>query len=78
MITANQCLRTYNSGEPWLHFPISRHVRVMPVMVMVRPRQTNSRGSPGPPVDMSKVSQVAVTGLIASLTNRSGMITALG
>jgi len=40
---------------------------------MVRPRHTNSLGSPGSPIAMRVVSAVPVTGLMASLTNRSGM-----
>ena len=40
---------------------------------MVRPRHTNSLGSPGSPIAMRAVSAVPVTGLMASLTNRSGM-----
>jgi hypothetical protein len=73
--TSNQCLRTYNSGLPWRHFPVSRQVRSTAAILMVRPRHTNSRGSPGSPTAIREVSHVATTGLMTSLTNRSGMIT---
>ena len=74
--TSNQCLRTYNSGLPWRHFPVSRQVRSMAAILMVRSCHTNSKGSPGSPTAIREVSHVATTGLMTSLTNRSGMITA--
>ena len=72
--TSYQCLRTYNSGLPWRHFPVSRQVRTTAATSMVRPRHMNSRGGPGSPNAIREVSYVATTGLMASLTNRSGML----
>ena len=72
--TSNQCFRTYNSGLPCRHFPVSRQVRKTAAILMVRSRHMNSRGSPGSPTAMREVSNVVPTGVMTSLMNRSGKI----
>jgi transposase InsO family protein len=42
--TSHQCLRTYFSGLPCRHFPVSRHDRKTAVRQIVRPCHTNFRG----------------------------------
>ena len=72
--TSYQCLRTYISGLPCRHLPVSRHDRKTVVMLIVRPRHTNFSGRPGSPIAIREVSAVSVKGVMASLMSRPGML----
>lgn len=72
--TSYQCLRTYISGLPWRHLPVSRQVRNTAWTVMVRPHHTNLRGKPGSPNAMRSVSAVSVMGIMGSLMNFLGIV----